>query len=84
MLVGGREEAEPSFSRACVTCIPLRGTALALPCQCRWQCEAGACSPEPLEQIVDLWSPMLLAPQNPEHGRWGAGQPQRVQEEGAG
>lgn len=75
---------EPPFSRACVTCLLPRGSAPALPSQCRWQCEAGACSSEPLEQIVDLRSSMSLAPQNPEHGRWGAGQPQRVQEEGAG
>lgn len=81
---GGREGVEPPFSRACVTGLLPRGTALALPCQCRWQREAGAYSPEPLEQIADLWSPMSLAPQNPGHGRWGAGQPQRVQEEGAG
>ena len=49
-----------------------------------WQQDAGACSPQPLEQIVDLASPMSLAPQDPQDARWGSGQPQRVQEEGAG
>lgn len=74
---------EPPFFRVCVTCLLPRGIAPALLCQCAWQ-RAGACSPGPSEQIADLASPMLLASRNPEHGRWGAGQPQRVQEEGAG
>lgn len=40
--------------------------------------------PGAFKAIADLTSPMSLDPQKTEHGRWGASQPQSVQEEGAG
>lgn len=79
----GREEVESPFSRAvspasCPGALPQRYPASA--------CSRVKLGPVPgaFREITDLTSPMLLDPQNTEHGRWGTGQPQNVQEEGAG
>lgn len=79
----GREEVESPFSRA-VSPASRPGARpqhyLASVCGC---VKLGPV-PGAFREITDLTSPMLLDPQNTEHGRWGTGQPQSVQEEGAG
>lgn len=75
---------EPPFSWACVTCLPPRGIARRYPARVRVAVGHWGLLPGAFRAITDLTSPMLLDPQNTEHGGWGTGQPQSVEEEGAG